>query len=70
MSAKRIAPSEAMRAAIINDGRPLREIARKASLPSSTIVRFMNRKRGLSSRSLDRVAGVVGVELRPVRRVA
>lgn len=70
MRAKRIAPSEAMRAAILLDGRPLRQIAREASLPSSTIIRFMNRQRGLSSRSLDRVAAIIGVELRPVRRAA
>lgn len=70
MSAKRIAPSEAMRAAILEDGRPLRQIAREAELPSSSIIRFVNRKRCLSSRSLDRVAAVIGVELRPVRRVA
>lgn len=70
MIAKRIAPSEAMRKAVINDGRPLRQIAREADVPSSVIIRFINRKRGLSSRSLDRIAGIVGVELRPVRRSA
>jgi hypothetical protein len=30
----------------------------------------MNRRRGLSSRSIDRIAETIGVELRPVRRSA
>jgi hypothetical protein len=37
-------------------------------MPPSTITRFINRQRGLSSRSFDLVAGVVGLELRPRRR--
>lgn len=70
MSAKRIAPTQAIRLAVLEDGRPLREIARRARLPSSSIIRFINRKRGLSCRSLDRIADVIGLELRPVRRSA
>jgi hypothetical protein len=70
MNAKRNAFSEALRAAIVMDGRPLRQIAKEGQLPSSVIVRFMNRRRGLSSRSIDRITGVVGVELRPVRQSA
>jgi plasmid maintenance system antidote protein VapI len=64
----RKAPSETLRAAIVLDGRPLRRIADQAAVPASTISRFINRQRGLSSRAFDRVAGVVGVELRPVAR--
>ena len=70
MSAKRSAPSEAIRLAVIEDGRPLRQIAREAAVPSSVVIRFVNRRRGLSSRSIDRIADVLGVELRPVRRSA
>lgn len=70
MSVLRTAPSETLRAAIILDGRPMRQIAAKASVPASTISRFINRRRGLSYRAFDRVAGVVGVELRPVARSA
>lgn len=70
MSAKWTAPSDAMRRAVIEDGRPLRQIARSAGLPASSISRFMNRRRGLSSRSLDRIADTIGVELRTVRRSA
>lgn len=60
--------SDALRAAILTDGRPLRRIAGQASVPASTITRFIRRQRGLSSRALDRVANAVGVELRPVAR--
>jgi hypothetical protein len=68
MSAERIAPSEAIRLAVLDDGRPLRQIARSAGLPCSSISRFIRRQRGLSSRSIDRIADTIGVELRPVRR--
>lgn len=59
--------SDSLRAAILTDGRPLRQIAATASLPASSITRFIRRERGLSSRAFDRVAGVVNVELRPAR---
>ena len=62
--------SDSMRAAILSDGRPLRQIAMQAEVPASAISRFMNRRRGLSTRSLDRVAGVVGIELRTRRQPA
>jgi hypothetical protein len=39
-------------------------------VPASTICRFIRRQRGLSSRSFDRVAGVVNWELRPAARSA
>lgn len=67
MRVARIAPSDSLRAAILTDGRPLRQIAASASLPASSITRFIRRERGLSSRAFDRVAGVVNVELRPAR---
>lgn len=70
MNVHRTAPSESLRAAIVLDGRPLRQIAAKASVPASTICRFINRKRGLSTRAFDRVAGVIGCELRPAARSA
>lgn len=68
MNVQRIAPSETLRAAIVLDGRPLRRIAEKANVPASTISRFINRRRGLSSRAFDRVAGAIGCELRPMAR--
>jgi hypothetical protein len=68
MSVHRIAPSDSLRAAILTDGRPLRRIAQSASLPASSITRFIRRQRGLSSRAFDRVAAVVNWELRPASR--
>ncbi|MFN7811956.1 MAG: hypothetical protein ACK5SI_04760 [Planctomycetia bacterium] len=68
MNVHRIAPSDSLRAAILTDGRPLRRIARSASLPASSITRFIRRERGLSSRAFDRVAAVVNWELRPASR--
>jgi hypothetical protein len=70
MKVHRIAPSDSLRAAILIDGRPLRRIAAQASLPASSITRFIRRQRGLSSRAFDRVAAVVDLELRPVARSA
>jgi plasmid maintenance system antidote protein VapI len=62
------APSEALRKAIAKDGRPIRQIAKSAGLPPSVITRFINRERDLTARSLDRVCGELGLELRPVKR--
>lgn len=70
MSVQRIAPtlSDSLRAAVLTDGRPLRRIAGQANVPVSSISRFVRRERGLSCLALDRVAGVVGVQLRPLPR--
>ena len=65
-----VPPSDSLRAAIVTDGRPLRQIAAKALVPASSITRFMHRERGLSGRAFDRVAGVVRWELRPASRSA
>jgi hypothetical protein len=62
---RRSAPllTDALRAAILNDGRPLQRIAGQAAVPLSSVSRFVRRERGLSCRALDRVAGVVGVRI-------
>lgn len=67
MNVHRIAPTltDTLRAAVLMDGRPLRRIAAQASVPVSSISRFTRRQRGLSATSMDRVAGVLGVQLRP-----
>jgi hypothetical protein len=57
-----------MRTAVLSDGRPLRQIAKAAGLPASSVIRFVNRRRNLSGRSFDRIAGIIGIELRPARR--
>jgi len=68
MIVQRTAPSDSLRAAILTDGRPFRRIAAQASLPASSITRFIRRERGLSSRAFDRVAAAVNCELRPAAR--
>lgn len=70
MNVHRIAPSDSLRAAILTDGRPLRRIASAASVPPSSITRFIRRQRGLSAYAFDRIAGVVNWELRPASRSA
>lgn len=70
MSVKNIAPSETLRAAIVTDGRPQRQIAKAALVSPSAISRFVNRRRSLPLDSFDRVASVVGWEMRPTSRSA
>jgi|LakMenEpi03Aug12_release.lakeMendotaPanAssembly.Ray.scaffolds.fasta_scaffold206105_3 hypothetical protein len=61
----RPAPHDTLRAALVLDRRPVRQIAREANVPHSVLVRFASRQRGMSARSFDRVASVLGYELRP-----
>lgn len=61
----RIAPHDTLRAALALDRRPVRQIAREALVSHSVLVRFMRRKAGMSAPTFDRVAGVLGYELRP-----
>ena len=63
----RIAPHDTLRAALTLDRRPVRQIAREAAVPHSSLVKFMRRQRGMSARSFDRVAYVLGYELQPAR---
>lgn len=67
---RRTHPTDALRAAIILDGRPVQRIAREANVPATIITRFMNRDRGMTTRSFDRVAAAMGLELVPRRRRA
>jgi len=55
---------------LVLDRRPVRQIAREAAVPHSVLVRFMQRRRGMSAPTFDRVAGVLGYELRPRQRDA
>lgn len=59
---RRIAPSEALRAAVTLDGRPIRRIARQAKVPATILSRFMRRDRQMTTRSFDRVAEAVRLE--------
>jgi hypothetical protein len=64
---QRTAPSDALRAAITLDGRPVRRIARQANVPASIITRFLRRDRQMTTRSFDRVADAVGLTFVPRR---
>jgi transcriptional regulator with XRE-family HTH domain len=61
----RMTAHDTLRAALVLDRRPLRQIAREAKVSHPSVVRFANGQRSLSPRSFDRVAGVLGYELRP-----
>jgi hypothetical protein len=61
----RNAPHDTLRAALVLDRRPLRQIAREALVSPSVLVRFAKRERGMSAPTFDRLAGVLGYELRP-----
>jgi hypothetical protein len=65
----RPSPHDTLRAALVLDRRPVRQIARQANVPHSVLVRFAKRQRGMSAPSFDRVANVLGYELRP-RQIA
>lgn len=68
MPRKPASPSDTLRASIVLDGRPVTRIAADAGLPHPCVTRFMAGRRGLSVRSLDRLAAELGLELRPVSR--
>jgi len=67
---KRTAPSDALRAAITLDGRPVRRIARQANVPPTIITRFMRRDRQMTTASFDRVCAAVGLDFVPRRDTA
>jgi len=62
---QRTAPSDTLRAAVTLDARPVHRIARTANVPPTVLSRFMRGERGMTTRSFDRVAAAVGLELRP-----
>ena len=53
-------PSEILKAAIILDARTQAAIARDSHISKAILSRFMAGKRGLSTRSFDRVAASMG----------
>jgi len=56
------------RAAIEETGWPLMEITRQTGVDHSQLSRFMRGERGLSITTAERVAAVVGLELKRVKR--
>ncbi len=61
---------ETFRAAIAETGLPLMEITRQSGVDHSQLSRFMRGERGLSITTAERVAAVVGIELKRIRRRA
>lgn len=59
---------ETFRAAITETGWPLMEITRQSGIDHSQLSRFMRGERGLSITTAERVAAVVGLELKRVKR--
>ncbi len=55
--------SDTLRQAIIDSGLSLRQLARRAGIHSPSLVRFVNRNRGLVLESADRLAVVLGLRL-------
>jgi len=56
--------SDTLRRAVRNDSRTGRALARAASVPASCLNRFKNGQRPLQGPAFDRVASVLGYELR------
>ena len=56
--------SEQVRLAIAGHGLSLNEVARRAGIQPSQVSRFMRGERGLTTESLDKLAEVLGLELR------
>jgi len=63
-------PSDAIRQAVLKDGRTLRDIADAAGLNIGQMSRFTRGLRGLNTHSVDRLCEALGVEVRLVRRRA
>jgi len=62
--------SDVLRAAITISGKAPSRIAKDAGVDHAAMSRFINRKRGLTLRSFDRVAAVLDLELVQRRRSA
>lgn len=58
---------ETFRTAIAETGWPLMEITRQSGVDHSQLSRFMRGERGLSITTAERVAAVVGIELKRIR---
>jgi plasmid maintenance system antidote protein VapI len=59
--------SEVLRASIKGDGRTVTQIASDAGVPQPVLSRFVRGERGITLKIADRVAVVLGLELKPRR---
>jgi predicted XRE-type DNA-binding protein len=69
MAKKRIKLSEQIRQAIKQSGLSRYAICKAIGMDQAIMSRFMNGKGGLQQDSLDAVADLLGLELKPVNRV-
>lgn len=60
--------SEIIRAAMLNSGKSLRQIAEASGLDHTVLSRFARKERTLSQAALDTLAAQVGVTARAARR--
>jgi len=67
---QRNAASDVLRAAITMSGKAPSRIAKDAGVDHAAMSRFINRKRGLTLTTFDRVASVLDLELVQRRRSA
>lgn len=61
---RRKTPSEVLKAAIKIDGRPVHRIAKDAGVDHAAVSRFVNGRRGITTLTFDRLAGVLDLEVR------
>ena len=68
MAAKRTALIEQIRRAAVTSGMRQSALARAVGLSKSSMSRFLSGERGLSMAVLDRLANVLGLDIRTRRR--
>jgi len=68
MGKKPVKFSDAIRKAVNDSGRSRYSICKAAEIDQSQFSKFMAGLHGLSMAKLDRLAAVLGLELRPVKR--
>jgi plasmid maintenance system antidote protein VapI len=59
--------SEQLRQIIADCGMSRYEIAKRSGVPEAALSRFFNRKTGLTTETLDRLAPALGLQLRATR---
>ena len=68
MSRQRRSVTEALRSAIQTDGRPISRLAEDSGVAYPVIYRFVKGdRRGLNTSTVDKLAVVLGLELRPIK---
>lgn len=66
MTRKQLTVTETLRAAIDADERSRYRLCQLAGIDQAAMSRFMAGAAGLTTESVDRLAGVLGLEMRPI----